>query len=314
MKKIFVFMVLASLMAFGVIMGCTQTTATTTTTTTTTTATTTTTLVSYSQAATDLTTVATGLQSSSGGASDSAASAGNTAGGATLEGLSISSIRVLDVKPTAEGWSEDQVYTYVWTTEAGATVIESGHTQHRFLDADGNFVLEENMVTIEGTFPDITVSFVPATIQMHGDFSSDNYLGETNMLADFPDSFGFPMTMTSSGDATLTFLSTPPATFEMSMTMVQTMAADSGEGSGSMSWSYQPPSGAYRLYYGDMDMTMSIENEVGTPSAMTGDAYQDLTDDGVQNGNVVGTITMDPTAGIILITLGDGTEIYAGTF
>ena len=315
----------------------TTTTATTSTSTSTTTTSTTTTTVSiYAQAAGDLDAVATGLQSSGGGAGNSAGSTGSALGDteSQVQGVSVYDVVAAAGTPEGDGWTET-AYSYTWTASVegeDVVITEEGTTWMRFVDASGESVAQENMVTWEVVSMEVEpyftaeVTFLATDMQMYQEFSAPSYSGTFDMSASLPTIPGLPMTMTMFGTAELDFSGAGasgitayepsiPEVFVMTMNMVQTIESEDGTGSsgGTMDWEYIAP-GDYAYYYGEADMTMVISGEVGTPQGMTGPVNQDLTDDGTQNGTEVGTITMDPSAGIIRIDLDDGTTIYAGSF
>lgn len=266
----------------------------------------------YARASTDLKNVATGLQSTGGNISRSL-------GGSKIEdegfdAFSLSSKKSgLSVQSIPAGWDSAKTISfessYVWTTSTGIIITEEAEIYVRYLDASGNQLDPSNIFTWEGESFENAILLAKKQ-QTAVSFSSPYYTGYMNQLTDLPSSFSPPFTMRLTADGRITFLGAPVSTFEISSLNLTIAFAGTYAASGNMSWGYRAPESSYAYYYGTI--VINTANLGVNPPAMTGDVYQDLTDDGVLNGVKIGTIAFGESG--VKITLDNGAVIYAGVF
>lgn len=254
----------------------------------------------YTKASTDLKNVATGIQSTGGNASLGVSAGGDSA----AQSLSIKNSSAA-AQAIPAGWDASKTLSfessYTWTTTTGATVTDEVEMYMRFLGDSGNQLSLDNLVLAKKL----------ETVQ---NFSSPQYSGYLHMLMDMPTTFALPLTMNMTADGYVTYPGTTVSTFEitsLSLSITITNTSGGGSATGSMGWGYLAPGSTYAYYYGTISINLASLG--ADPSAMTGDVYQDLTNDGAKNGVKVGTISIGSQGGVV-ITLDDGTKIYAGVF
>jgi len=255
--------------------------------------------------------VATGLQSS----------------GSSTGNIKTSSIKISHVTPEGSGWTS-QTYNLTWTTTSGATVTEEGSLSTRYLDSNSNPISSPVSVEVNMnvTPPTLKISYLAKYLQSHTHFSKTNYYqGAMNMTFNFPTGSAninltnpVSITLSTTGEGSITFVGSTISTFEMqnlilAITIEAVQTSVTVTSRGFLDWAYKAPVSIYAYYYGTVTMDSNSANAT-QPSAMVGDVYQDITNDGVKNGIKIGTITMDPTTGTIKITLNNGTVLYSGNF
>lgn len=269
----------------------------------------------YTKASTDLKNAASGLQSAGGNISKSIGSGEGVVEGAGALSLSDKSPGV-SAQNLPAGWDPTKTVswesTYTWTTSTGTVVTEEVETYFRYLDADGNQLglNYTDLITWEGESLD-GATFLAKKQQTVSIVSSSYYNGYISQLTEFPPIPSLPYIMNTTAEGWITFSGTTVSTFEILSLDLTVTIAGATTATGSMNWGYRAPGSTYAYYYGAVNI--NISNLDANPFAMTGDVYQDLTDDGVTNGNKVGIITFEES-GSIKITLDNGTVIYAGMF
>lgn len=270
----------------------------------------------YSRASSDLQNVASGLQSSAGSTSSSTDKSGEGAGGATTSSFNIGGLPAA-IQSVPSGWDATKTVSfegsYTYTTSTGAVVTQESEMYMRYLDANGNQLGTSwsDLITWEVSGDGYNITFLAKKQQMVSNATCPYYTGYMTQLVDLPTTFALPLSMSMTAEGWIRFTGSTVSTFEitsLSLTMTISSAGD-GSASGSMDWGYSASSSSYAYYYGTVNMSFS---SLGSdPSAMSGDVYQDLTNDGAQNGVKVGTITFD-SSGSVKITLDNGTVIYPG--
>lgn len=261
----------------------------------------------FTKATSDLKNIATGLQS----VNDNSTKISNEAGKSTA--ASAKTIKLQHVTPEGTGWITN-TYSNSWISQDGSTVVEEASMAQRFLDENGNSLAITDLVTWETKTgqagkPIVDIIFKVKNQQIHQHFSSTGYSGVLNTNNTFPRLYSFPLTIKSTGEGSIAYTTSPISTFEINSISVDMVFSDTNAGSYSeiLNWGYQIPSGNYYAYYYGT-LSLNADDFSGGVFSISGDLYQDLTDNGIKDGVRIGSISHD-SQGNIKIVLSNGSEI-----
>lgn len=255
------------------------------------------------RAAQDLTAVPTALQDGITASSASTTARTSSVGSRNLRLPTVYTQSTGLTRPA--GWSAansvSREVSYTWTTSGGTPVTIETSSFCRNINASGEEVSWASLtnyiigtVTIEGLRQQTVVRAL-----------SPYCLVETVGSLSLPSRFSLPLSMVFDITGTVTYLGSVPTTLEVDydLTMNLNASADVSGITASIAWSYVPTGEVYANYYGTFTVT-------GISTNATCIIYQDLTNDGTNNGSRVGTFAIEDNGAVI--TLDNGTTIRAG--